>query len=134
MGACQAGSCLWSTAGGTVPWTALAWVAKGLCALVWSLLSVRVGVVSVAALPVVMDCDLPQPGWPPKVASSSPQVPVPGHVSLVTACGCVYVNVCIYVSHVCIFVGVGGSGFLDFLFCFSLLFLSSVRHFVLPSV
>ena len=98
----QAGSCLWSTAVGTVPWTVLAWVAKGHCDLVWSLLSVQVGVVSVAALPVVMDC---------------------GQCVCVYLCVSVYVSVCVYVSHVCIYVGVGGSGFfLIFFSCFSLLF------------
>ncbi|TWW53026.1 hypothetical protein D4764_0169970, partial [Takifugu flavidus] len=47
---------------------------RGLCALVWSLRSVRVGVVFVAVPPVVTDRDLPRPGGPPKVASPSPQV------------------------------------------------------------
>ncbi|TWW59514.1 15-hydroxyprostaglandin dehydrogenase [NAD(+)] [Takifugu flavidus] len=48
-------------AGGAVPWTALAWVPRGLCALVWSVLSVQVGVVSVAVPPVVMDRGLARP-------------------------------------------------------------------------
>ena len=49
-----------------------------------------------AALPVVMDHDLSQCGWPPKVASSSPQVSVPRHVALVTASVgvSVWVSVC----------------------------------------
>ena len=96
MGAYQTGSCLWSTVDSAVLWTAPAWVARGLCALVWSLLSAGVGVVSVAALPVVMDRDLSQFGWPPKVASSLPQVSVPRHVALVTASVnvSVWVNVC----------------------------------------
>ena len=53
-------------AGGAVPWTAPAWVTRGLCTLVWGLLSARVGVVSVAVLPAALDQDLSQCGWPPK--------------------------------------------------------------------
>ncbi|TWW54782.1 hypothetical protein D4764_0220070 [Takifugu flavidus] len=74
MGACQAGRCFQSTTGGAVPWTALAWGVRGLCALVWSLRSVRVGLVFVAVPPVATDRDLPRPRGPPKVASPSPQV------------------------------------------------------------
>ncbi|TWW77702.1 hypothetical protein D4764_12G0010920 [Takifugu flavidus] len=72
MGACQAGRCFRSTAGGAVPLSTLDWVVRGLCALVWSLRSVRV--VFVAVPPVVTDRDLPRPGRPPKVASPSPQI------------------------------------------------------------
>ena len=78
-----------------MPWTVSAWVARGLCTLVRGLLSAWVGVVSMVALPAASDRDLSQCGWPPKVASSSPQVLVPGHVSLVTAlcvCECVRVR------------------------------------------
>ena len=80
-------------AGGAVPWTAPARVTRGLCTLVWGLLSARVGVVSVAVLPAALDRDLSQCGWPSKVASSAPQVSLPSHVSLVTASVCVGVSV-----------------------------------------
>ena len=83
--------------GGDVPWTVLAWVAGGLCTLVNGPLSARVGVVSLAALPAALDRDLSQCGWHPNVASSSPHVSVPGHVSLVTASVCVRVSVCVCV-------------------------------------
>ncbi|TWW64207.1 hypothetical protein D4764_03G0012150 [Takifugu flavidus] len=63
---------------------------RGLCALVWSLRSVRVRVVFVAVPPVVTDRDLPRPGGPPKVASPSPQVSVPSHVS-----ACLSLFVCV---------------------------------------
>ncbi|XP_030257363.1 extracellular calcium-sensing receptor-like [Sparus aurata] len=53
--------------------------------LVQGLLSTRVGVIPVAALPAPLDRDLSQCGWPPKEAYSSPQVSVPSHASLVTA-------------------------------------------------
>ena len=52
---------------GAVPWIAPAWVAGGLCPPVWSLLSARAKVVTVAALPVVVGIDTSQSGWPPKV-------------------------------------------------------------------
>ena len=39
MGAYHTGSCFWSTEGGAVLWTAPARVAGGLCTLVWGLLS-----------------------------------------------------------------------------------------------
>lgn len=42
---------------GSVPWTAPAWVAWGLCTSMWSLLSARARVVTVAALPVVVGVD-----------------------------------------------------------------------------
>ena len=41
-------------------------VARGLCTLVWGLLSAPVGVVSVAALTAALDRDLSQCDWPPK--------------------------------------------------------------------
>ena len=72
MGAYHTGSCFWSTDGGAVLWTDLARVAGGLCTLVWGLLSARVGTVSVAALPVVVDPERSQCGQPPKVALSLP--------------------------------------------------------------
>ena len=101
MGACQTGSCLWSNAGwgggGGFPWTVLAGGGGGPCPLVNGPLSARVGVVSLAALPAALDCDLSQCGWHPNVASSSPHVSVPGHVSLVTASVCVRVSVCVCV-------------------------------------
>ena len=75
-----------------------------LCTLVRGLLSAWVGVVSVAALPAALDHDLSQCGWPLKVASSSPHVSVPGHVSLVTASVCVGVSVWVCVC-VCLCVG-----------------------------
>ena len=81
--------------GGAVPWAVSAWVARGLCTLVWGLLSARVWVVSVAALPAALDRDLSQCGGPPKVASSAPQVSLPSHASLVTASVCVGVSVCL---------------------------------------
>ena len=114
------------------------------------------GVVSVAVFPAALDYDLSQCGWSPKVASSSPQALVLGHVSLVTAsvyvdvsawvyvCMCVTVGVCIWVCmciSLCISVRVGGLGSSDFLFLIFfvffkclLLFLIPMRHFMILSV
>ena len=105
MGACQTGSCLWSATGGAVPWMLSARVAEGLCTLVRGLLSDQFRVVSVAVLPVALDRDLFQCGWPPKVASSVPQVSLPSHVSLVTASLCLGVSGWVCVS-VCVCVNV----------------------------
>lgn len=80
--------------------------------------------------------------WPPKVASSSPQISVPSHVSLATdsvqcvcvwvclsVCMCMYVHECVCnCVSVCIFVGVGGLGFSQ---CFVLFCFYPLRHFVL---
>ena len=99
---------------------------------------------------------------PPKVASSTSQVSLPSHVSVVTASVCVGVSVCVCVSacicasvcmsvYVFVYVSVhgyrGGSvGFFqfssrDFICCFSfpvvclfLFFLIYVRHFELHSL
>ena len=61
-----------------------------------------VGVVSMAVLSAALDCDLCQCGWLPKVASSSPQASVPGHVSLGTASLCVGLSVLVCVCvHMC---------------------------------
>ena len=142
MGVCQTGSYLWSA-----PWTVSTRVAGGLCTLVRGLLSARVVVVSVAALPAALDRDLSQCGWPLTVASSSPQVSLPGHVSVVAAsvCGCecvsAYVWECVY-ECVCICVGLcaclrGWESLLIFFSLFSWLFSISVvvfNLFVLLSV
>ena len=56
-----------------------------------------------AALPVALGRDLSQCFWPPKVASSLPQVSVPGDVSLVTASVCVGVSVWVSVC-VCVYI------------------------------
>ena len=52
--------------GGAVPWTVSAQIARGFCTLVWGLLSAWIGVVPVAVLPVALDRDRSQCGWPPK--------------------------------------------------------------------
>ena len=143
MGACRTGSCLWSVTRGSVPWVVSARMAGGLCTVVWGLLSARVGVVPVAALPAALDRDLSQCGRPPKLVSSSPQVSLPSHVSLVTAhvcvcgsvCLCVYVWVCIWVCmylcmSLCISGGVGVLGSFNFLLLILLtVFLISVVVF-----
>ena len=41
---------------------------------------------------MALDRDLSQCGWPPKVASSAPQVSVAGHVFLLKASVCVVVS------------------------------------------
>lgn len=46
--------------------------------------SAWVGAALVVALYVVKDCGPSQCGWPPRVASSLPQVSVPGHASLMS--------------------------------------------------
>ena len=62
------------------------------------------------ALPAALDRDLSKCGWPPKVASSMPQVSVPGHVSLMTASVCVGVGGWVCVS-ACVSVSVYMSGY-----------------------
>ena len=79
-------------------------VARGLHTLVWGLLSAWGGVVSVVVILAALDHVLSQCGWSPKVASSSPQVSVPGQVSLVTVSVCVVVSVWVCVC-LCVCVG-----------------------------
>ena len=73
---------------------------------------------------------------PPKVASSTPQVSLPSHVSVVTANVCVGVSVwvcvwvCMYLCRsLCMSVGVGGLGSFNFLLSIFSRFLLSVVVF-----
>ena len=136
MGAYHTGSWFLSTDGGAVLWTALARMAGGLCTLVWGLLSARIGTVSGAALPVVV-------GWEPSQCGRLPRWLFPWlrsrcpAVSLSNRCSgselvCLCVNVCVLCVWVCMSLCL--SGYLwgwEGWYVLSLLFLASVRHFVL---
>ena len=133
MGAYHTGSCFWFTIGGAVLWTAPARVAGGLCTLVWGLLSARVGTVSVAALPVVVAQEPSQCGRPPKGGfflalgpGARPCLCPIGAVGL-SLCVCMCVHVCVCLSPYLSVYLWGWEGW----FVLSLLFLASVRHFVL---
>ena len=132
MGAYHIGSCFWSTDGGAVLWTALARVAGEFCTLVWGLLSARVGAISGGAPcgrgPGALSVWLaPKGGFFLALGL--------GAKPCLCLIGAVGLSLCVHVCvRVCVCMSPFLSGYLwgwDGWYVLSLLFLASVRHFVL---
>ena len=152
MGAHHTGSDIWPTSGGAVPWGALVRVDGGLRTLRRGLLSARAGVLSAGVVhPSGGHGPWSLSVWmAPTCGFSSSHVAVPSHVSLVLVCVCVWVcgcvcgcgcvrgGVCVCMCEwvficmcmSCVFMW-GREGWVFGRQGFSLLFLASVRHFVL---